>query len=160
MLREYGHLLRDDPAYAARGARIAALVRDPAEVLPAFADRLKELLVPAPTERIAFHAPCSLQHGLRLRGTVEKLLRQLGADPLPVADAPQCCGSAGTYSVLQPEMSATLGRAKAAALGAAGPQRILSANVGCIVQLGAFTGIPVTHWLEWLDTQLKRSAGN
>ena len=159
MLREYGHLLRGDPLYAGRAARIAALVRDPAEVLPAFADRLKGLLAPTPPERIAFHAPCSLQHGLRLRGTVEKLLRQLGAEPLPVADAPQCCGSAGTYSVLQPALSAKLGEAKAAALGAAGPQRILSANVGCIVQLGAFTEIPVTHWLEWLDAQLDDGAG-
>jgi glycolate oxidase iron-sulfur subunit len=159
MLREYGHLLRDDPVYAPRAARIAALVRDPAEVLPAFTDRLKGLLGSAPPERIAFHAPCSLQHGLRLRGTVEKLLRQLGAEPLPVADAPQCCGSAGTYSVLQPALSATLGRAKAAALGAPGPQRILSANVGCIVQLGAYTELPVTHWLQWLDAQLDRGAG-
>jgi glycolate oxidase iron-sulfur subunit len=155
MLRDYGHLLRNDPAYAQRAARIAALVRDPAELLPASAARLKELLQGAPPERVAFHAPCSLLNGLRLRGTVEQLLRELGADVASVADAPQCCGSAGTYSLLQPALSATLGKARAEALGASAPQLILSANVGCIAQLAAYSELPVMHWLEWLDARLQ-----
>jgi glycolate oxidase iron-sulfur subunit len=155
MLRDYGHLLRDDPAYAARAARIAQLVRDPAELLPAFGARLLEMQPAAPPEKVAFHSPCSLQHGLKLRGTVENLLRQLGAEPVAVSDSPQCCGSAGTYSLLQPELSTTLGRAKAAALCSGQPQVILSANVGCIVQLGAFAEIPVMHWIEWLDGRLQ-----
>ena len=154
MLRDYGHLLRNDPAYAARAAQIAQLTRDAADLLPAFGTRLKELLPPAPPEKVAFHAPCSLQHGLKLRGTVENLLQLLGAELTAVPAAPQCCGSAGTYSLLQPELSTTLGRAKAAALGSANPQLILSANVGCIVQLAAFSEIPVMHWIEWLDARL------
>jgi len=158
MLRDYGHLLRGDPAYAARAARISQLARDPAELLPAFGARLQELLQPAPPMKVAFHSPCSLQHGLKLRGTIENLLQLLGAELVAVAESPQCCGSAGTYSLLQPALSATLGRAKGAALEAAHPQCILSANVGCIVQIGAFTGVPVMHWIQWLDARLQRGA--
>ncbi|HYP78818.1 MAG TPA: glycolate oxidase subunit GlcF [Steroidobacteraceae bacterium] len=154
MLRDYGHLLRGDPAYAARAARISELARDPAELLPAHGSRLRELSSGAPAMKVAFHSPCSLQHGLKLRGTVEGLLKQLGADLVGVADSPQCCGSAGTYSLLQPELSTTLGQAKAAALSLAHPQYILSANVGCIVQLGAFTDVPVMHWIEWVDARI------
>jgi len=155
MLRDYGHLLRDDPRYAQRAARIAALARDPAELVPVFAARLKEMLSARAGGRIAFHAPCSLQHGLKLRGTVELLLRELGVEVVVVPDAPQCCGSAGTYSLLQPALSSSLGRAKAAALGSAAPDVILSANVGCIAQLAAYSAIPVMHWLEWLDALLE-----
>lgn len=152
-VRDYGHLLRDDPRYGSRASRIARMVRDPAELLQPAATRLQSLIVPR-AERVAFHAPCSLQNGLRLRGVTESLLRQFGAELLPVAEAPQCCGSAGTYSLLQPELSATLGRAKASALGASAPDRILSANVGCIVQLATYSQIPVQHWVEWLDSRL------
>jgi glycolate oxidase iron-sulfur subunit len=155
MLRDYGHLLREDPAYAARAARISQLARDPAELLPGFGARLRELASGAPAMKVAFHSPCSLQHGLKLRGTVESLLRQLGAELAAVGDSPQCCGSAGTYSLLQPQLSATLGRAKSAALEASRPECILSANVGCIVQIGAFTGVPVMHWIEWVDARLQ-----
>ena len=111
------------------------------------------LRVRAP-QRVAFHPPCSLQHGLKLRGEVEKLLEALGAQLLPVADSHLCCGSAGTYSLLQPGIAGQLGKAKADALSAPGPEVILSANIGCIAQIAAGTSVPVRHWIEWLDARL------
>ena len=156
MLRDYGHLLRDDPVLAERAARISALVRDPVELLGPQADALRALLgAPAP-QRIAFQSPCSLQHGLKLAGRVEGLLSTLGVALLPVANAHACCGSAGSYSLLQPALSAALTQAKLAALTAPQPDLILSANVGCIAQLGAGAPVPVRHWLEWLDAALAR----
>jgi glycolate oxidase iron-sulfur subunit len=153
-LREYGHLLRLDPAYAARAARIASLVRDPAELLASHAARLRALLHRAVPQRVAFQAPCSLQHGLRIRGSVESLLATLGAELTPVQDAHLCCGSAGTYSLLQPGISRQLGRARAKALQAGGPEVILSANIGCMTQLGAHAEVPVQHWIEWVDGRM------
>jgi glycolate oxidase iron-sulfur subunit len=103
---------------------------------------------------LAFHAPCSLQHGLKLRGVVEPLLTAAGFDLTPVADAHLCCGSAGTYSVLQPEIAQRLRGQKLAALLADAPEGIASANIGCIAHLQAGTGIPIKHWIEWIDNQL------
>ena len=157
-LREYGHLLRNDARYAARAARISALARDPVEVLgehlPQLSSRRRN---PPAVSRISFHAPCSLQHGLRLRGAVEPLLRAFGAELIPVANAPGCCGSAGTYSLLQPEISAALARSMAVALEAGAPELILSANIGCIRQIGNASGVPVMHWLEWIEMRLQAS---
>ena len=109
--------------------------------------------VPAgsPAIRIAFHSPCSLQHGLRISGAVEGLLRSLGAELTVVTDAHACCGSAGTYSLLQPELAARLARAKAQALEAGGPELILTANFGCQRQVGTATSLPVRHWVEWVE---------
>lgn len=149
-VKDYGRLLREDPAYAKRASRIAALARDPAEYLDGFAGELQGLCT-AQGMRIAFHAPCTLQHGQRLGGSVEALLTRLGAKPLPVADAQLCCGSAGAYSILQPDMSTRLRERKLRALTAGDPTEILSANVGCIAHLAAGTDLPVRHWLEWLD---------
>jgi glycolate oxidase iron-sulfur subunit len=154
MLREYGHLLRNDPAYAQKATRITALARDPVEILAAHATTLAAMLR-TPVTRVAFHPPCSLQHGLKLRGDVEKLLLALGAQLLPVADSHLCCGSAGTYSLLQPGIAAQLGKARAQALSAPGPEVILSANIGCIAQIAGSTRIPVQHWIEWLDSRLQ-----
>jgi glycolate oxidase iron-sulfur subunit len=151
MLRDYGHLLRNDPAYAQKASRISALARDPAEVLAAHASALSALARTPATSRVAFHAPCSLQHGLKLGGAVERLLAALGAQLLPVADGHLCCGSAGTYSLLQPKLAGQLGRAKVQALTAPGPEVILSANIGCMAQIAAGTHVPVRHWIEWLD---------
>ncbi|MFZ8982848.1 MAG: glycolate oxidase subunit GlcF [Steroidobacteraceae bacterium] len=149
-VKDYGRLLSEDPAYAQRAARIAALARDPAEYLAGFATELDRLCT-AKDARIAFHAPCTLQHGQRLGGSVEALLTRLGAKPLPVADAQLCCGSAGAYSILQPEMSTRLRERKLSALTAGGPTEILSANVGCIAHLGAGTDLRIRHWVEWLE---------
>ncbi len=150
MVHEYAHLLRDDARYAAKAARVSELLRDPAQWLPQELARAA-LPVRAAPGRVVFHAPCSLQHGLGVRGVVEQLLASLGATPLPVADAHLCCGSAGTYSVFQPVLSKRLRADKLAALQAGGPELILSANVGCITHLQSGTQTPVRHWIEWLD---------
>ncbi|MDR2215224.1 MAG: glycolate oxidase subunit GlcF [Nevskiaceae bacterium] len=157
MLRDYAHLLRDDPAYAQRAARISALARDPSEILAAEAAQLAtQLPADAPPTRVAFHSPCSLQHGLRIKGVVENLLRQLGAQLTPVADAHLCCGSAGTYSLLQPALSEKLGHAKVQALQAGQPQVLLTANVGCLRQIAQRSQLPVLHWIEWVERRLRR----
>jgi glycolate oxidase iron-sulfur subunit len=152
-LREYGHLLRDDPRHAQRAARISVLARDVSEMIAPEAARLAAKLAPPRQRRIAFQSPCSLQHGLRRAGAVEAMLRELGAELMPVVDAHLCCGSAGTYSLLQPAISRTLGAAKVASLMASSPERILSANVGCMHHLAA-APVPVTHWIEWVDERL------
>ncbi len=153
-VREYGHLLRDDPAYAAKAQRVSDVARDLAEWLGDEAPALQDRVAPAGGVRLAFHAPCSLQHGQRVRGAVESLLTALGADVVPVAEAHLCCGSAGTYSVLQPELSQQLRERKLGALTTAKPDVILSANIGCIVHLAAKSPVPVRHWIEWLDERL------
>lgn len=150
MVKDYGTLLADDPEYAAKAARIAALARDLVEVLGA------EDLTPLTEKRrrrIAFHAPCTLQHGQRLAGTVESVLTKLGFDLTEVRDAHLCCGSAGTYSLLQPELSRRLRDAKLANLERPGPELIATANVGCQLHLQSAAGVPVKHWIELLDTQ-------
>jgi glycolate oxidase iron-sulfur subunit len=153
IVKDYGHLLRDDPAYAQKARRIVELVRDVAEFLP---DAIAAAAIKAPprTQRIAFHPPCSLQHGLKISGKVEALLGALGAVLVPVRDAHLCCGSAGTYSLLQTELSRQLRSQKLAALHEASPQIILSANIGCIAHLQGATGTPVRHWVEWVDETL------
>ena len=106
-------------------------------------------------QRIAFHAPCTLQHGLKLKGTVESLLTSLGYDLTPVPDAHLCCGSAGTYSILQPELAGKLRDNKIAALESGKPDTILTANVGCQSHLQSATALPVRHWIEALDESLE-----
>jgi glycolate oxidase iron-sulfur subunit len=154
MVREYGHLLRHDTRYAAKAARVSELTRDLAEILP---DQLPAAIAqmrPVHGARIAFHSPCTLQHAQKIRGAVESMLAALGADVLPVAEGHLCCGSAGTYSVLQPKLSRQLRDRKLAALGAPGPDVILSANVGCIAHLGSASAVPVRHWIEWVAERL------
>ena len=106
-------------------------------------------------ERVVFHPPCSLQHGQKIRGVVEGLLQSLGAEVLPFAESHLCCGSAGTYSVLQPELAYPLRDRKLAHLEGAQPQVILSANIGCITHLASGTATPVLHWIEWIDRRLQ-----
>jgi glycolate oxidase iron-sulfur subunit len=154
MLREYEHLLRLEPTYAQRAARIAAMVRDPVELIAPLAAKLQQQLTPPMQQRVVFHPPCSQQHGLKIRGVVESVLTTLGADLLPFADGHLCCGSAGTYSILQPEIATRLRDAKVNALSAPGPQAVLSANIGCIRHLAAGTPLPVRHWIEWVDERL------
>jgi glycolate oxidase iron-sulfur subunit len=156
MVRDYAHLLRDDPVRAPRAARIAALARDLVEIVAPELPRLQAQLAVAGREprRVAFHPPCTLQHGQRLAGRVEAVLARLGADLVRFADPGQCCGSAGTYSLLQPALAAELRDRKLAALDAAGPELVLSANVGCIAHLGGAARVPVRHWIEWVDARL------
>ena len=156
MVRQYGHLLRLDAAYAHKAARISALTRDLAELLPPLlAPRLGKLATRP--ERLVFHPPCTLQHAQNVRGVVEALLRALGAQVLPFQDSQSCCGSAGTYSLLQPQLAQQLRERKLEALMAAAPETILSANVGCIAHLAGTAPVKVQHWIEWLDARLASS---
>jgi len=159
MVKEYGHLLRHEPRYAERAARVSELARDLSELLPDIAAALRGR-VKAPAGTLAWHSPCTLQHGQQLRGGVEQHLGALGFDLRPAAqEAHLCCGSAGTYSVLQPELSAQLRERKLGHLmgdrGAERPTAILSANIGCTTHLQAGTELPVRHWVELLDEALQ-----
>jgi len=156
MVAEYGHLLARDPAYAEKAARVSALMKDISEIIAAEKDRLKPLLrSPLPLHaKFAFHPPCSLQHGLKMKGQVEKLLADLGFNLTPVPDAHLCCGSAGTYSILQPVLSQQLLKNKIAALNSGKPSAIITANIGCQSHLQTATGLPVMHWIEALDARL------
>lgn len=158
MVKEYGHLLRHDPRYAERAARIAALTRDVSEVLPEFAPQLRELAAAAsPNGKpgpVAWHPPCTLQHGQQIRGKVEALLTDLGVEVKLCADSHLCCGSAGTYSVLQPDLAYQLRDNKLANLQATQPDAIVSANIGCITHLQSGTQTPVRHWIELVDRML------
>ncbi|MDE2348479.1 MAG: glycolate oxidase subunit GlcF, partial [Gammaproteobacteria bacterium] len=151
-IKEYGHALRDDPAYAAKAARVAAATRDLGELLPDLVPRLRPLVREPGARPIAYHAPCTLQHGQRLVGGVEAALRTLGFDLRPPsADANLCCGSAGTYSVLQPAIARELRDRKLRSLIETGSACIVSANVGCILHLQSGGAVPVRHWIELVD---------
>ncbi len=155
-VKEYGLLLKHDAAYAAKAERISALTRDVSEILMAEAARLKPLLAAkaqAPL-RLAFHSPCTLQHGQKIRGVIEELLHAAGCELTPVADPHLCCGSAGTYSILQPELSKQLRDNKLASLSAGGPTVIVTANIGCQTHLQSGSATPVRHWVEILDERL------
>ena len=183
MVKDYGHALDDDPAYAAKAQRVSALTRDLSELLPDWVPVLQPQLervrarVQAQAQAngvataanpdpftgagcgaeaaVAFHPPCTLQHGQRLKGGVEQHLAALGF-PVQTArcEAHLCCGSAGTYSVLNPEIAQTLRDRKLGHLAELQPQVILSANIGCITHLQSGTDTPVRHWVEWLDQAL------
>jgi glycolate oxidase iron-sulfur subunit len=154
MVTDYAHLLRDDAACADKARRIVALTKDVSEVLSGFVPQLQAWLASKPAQRLAFHPPCTLQHGQKLRGTTESLLAQLGASLVPFDESHLCCGSAGTYSVLQPQLAYALRDRKLGNLSAARPDAILSANIGCITHLQSGTTTPVLHWIEWLDRAL------
>jgi glycolate oxidase iron-sulfur subunit len=155
MIKEYGHLLRDDPAYAERAVRISALTLDLSEVLLPFKAALIVSLRAPSAQRVAWHPPCTLQHGQQIRGVVEELLTAAGVDVKLCAESHLCCGSAGTYSVLQPELSKALRDRKLANLAATEPQAIVSANIGCITHLQSGTATPVLHWIELIAQALR-----
>ena len=136
---------------------MAQRARDVSEVLAAEFAALEAQLPaqPIPRGAVAFHAPCSLQHGLKVRGVVERLLARAGYTVVPVRDAHLCCGSAGTYSLLQAELAEALKRNKLAALTEHAPARIASANIGCITHLEQGANVPVQHWIELLDEALR-----
>jgi glycolate oxidase iron-sulfur subunit len=146
-LKDYGRLLADDPQHAELAARVAGLTVDVAEFLRGLP---VEWSRDAAFERIAWHAPCTLQHGQRVTGVVEALLQSAGYELVPVRDPHLCCGSAGTYSILEPALSARLRDQKLAALGQHAPQAIATANVGCQLHLASGAGVPVLHWVQLL----------
>lgn len=155
MVKDYGHFLAHDAAYAAKAKKIAELARDPIEVVTQEWKRIAPLIaMDQGPQRIAFHPPCTLQHGMKIRGQVEEILLAMGHSLLPVADSHLCCGSAGTYSVLQPELAGKLKTNKLRALEAARPNVIASANIGCITHLESGTRTPVKHWIELLDSRM------
>ena len=144
-IKDYGRLLANDPEYAEIGDGIANLVLDVSE----YVEELALPLVPAGDPlRVAWHPPCTLQHGQQLTGIVEALLTAAGHELVPVRDAHLCCGSAGTYSILEPRFAGELKAAKLAALEASQPDVIATANVGCQSHLNADSGVPVVHWIE------------
>jgi glycolate oxidase iron-sulfur subunit len=154
-VKEYGHALAHDPDYADKAARVSALTRDLSELLPELVLRLKPRLGALKLTRLAFHPPCTLQHGQQLRGGVETHLNALGFDvTVATTESHLCCGSAGTYSVLQPKLAYQLRDRKLANLAPLQPQAIVSANIGCIQHLQTGTTTPVKHWVEVLDDAL------
>lgn len=154
MVKDYGHLLADESQYAERAERVSRACRDPIELLGPLADQIAQRVKPDPNQRVAFHPPCSLQHGQRLAGVTESLLQAVGARLTQIEDAHLCCGSAGAYSVLQPELATRLRARKLRSILADAPDQILSANIGCLTHLQAGARTPVRHWLEWLDQQM------
>lgn len=152
MLKDYAQLLKHDTAYAAKAERVSALAKDLSELL--IEAEFGSTQIPAHLKKIAFHSPCTLQHGLKLNGVVESILQKAGFELTPVANAHLCCGSAGTYSILQPELSQQLLANKLDHLQAHQPQIIATANIGCQMHLASEAKIPVVHWIELLDQAL------
>jgi glycolate oxidase iron-sulfur subunit len=148
-VRDYGHLLATDAAYRGKAERISALTRDLSEVIP-----VEALPAGRNRGRIAFHSPCTLQHGQQIRGNVEALLTRVGYELVPVRDSHLCCGSAGTYSLLQPAIANELRARKLAALEEGAPQAIATANIGCLTHLQEPSATPVRHWIELVDAAL------
>lgn len=154
-VKEYAQHLNHDPAYAERAAKVSAMAKDLSELLPDLVPQLRSRIDARRARHVAYHPPCTLQHGMKLRGGVEAGLRELGFQvDLAVGESHLCCGSAGTYSVLQPELSKQLRDRKLNALAPIGAQAIVSANVGCIQHLQTGTTTPVKHWVELVDEAL------
>ncbi len=155
-VKEYGHLLQGDAAYAAKAKRVSALTLDLSELLPEMAQQLVgHIDVARAPAQLAYHPPCTLQHGQGLRGGVEQHLQALGFTlRVSMNEAHLCCGSAGTYSVLQPQLSQQLRERKLGHLSELAPDTIVSANIGCITHLQSGTDVPVRHWVEVLDQAL------
>ena len=149
MVKDYGPLLQHDSVYAAKAAKVTALTRDLSEVIAR--ENFAALRVTGKQRRIAFHAPCTLQHGQQLNSLVENILTNIGFTLTEVCDSHLCCGSAGSYSLLQPQLSQRLRANKLAALHAGKPELIVTANVGCQLHLDSANTVPVKHWIELLD---------
>ena len=158
MVKDYGHVLRDDPVYAQKAQRISELTQDLSELLPQLLPTLKEQLKPEVVQAtgvVAYHPPCTLQHGQQLKGGVETHMAALGFQvQVAASESHLCCGSAGTYSVLNPEIAYQLRDRKLGHLKALQPRAILSANIGCITHLQSGSDVPVRHWVELVDEVL------
>ena len=157
-VKEYGHLLRHDPGYAERAAQVSMLAKDISEILDAEFVNLQQLLGQQSSDIkkpvLSFHSPCTLQHGLQLLGKAEKILVAAGFELTVVQNAHLCCGSAGTYSIFQPQLSQQLLKNKVAALESSEPDQLATANIGCLIHLQSGTSLPVRHWIELLDERL------
>ena len=155
-VKEYGHLLQHDPKYAEKARRISELTKDASEIIAAERDAIVAQLKPhaAAPGKVAFHSPCTLQHGQQIRGLAEDLLHAGGWELTPVPDGHLCCGSAGTYSILQPALSKRLLANKVAALESGLPDLVATANIGCLSHIQSGTQRPVRHWVELLDEAL------
>ncbi|MFY8193231.1 MAG: glycolate oxidase subunit GlcF, partial [Limnohabitans sp.] len=157
-VKDYGHIFRNDPLYAEKARRISELTKDLSELLPGLVPQLQKKLQTHKAQQqglLAFHPPCTLQHGQQLKGGVETHLGALGFKVRVTSnEAHLCCGSAGTYSVLQPTIATQLRDRKLGNLNEMQPQAILSANIGCITHLQSGTALPVRHWVEALDSAL------
>ena len=149
MVKDYGHALKDDPAYADKAARISELTLDLSEILSR--ENLDAFVHVGKGIRVAYHSSCTLQHGQKLAGTVESILRRCGYELTPVADSHLCCGAAGSYTLLQPALSGQLLKNKLDALQQGKPEVIASANVGCQMHLAGASDVPVKHWIELLE---------
>lgn len=148
MVKDYGHIMQEDIYYAEKAARVSELAKDLSEIL------INENIISSktlPVSRIAFHSPCTLQHGQKLNGVVEQILKDMGYQLVPVKDPHLCCGSAGTYSILQSELSTQLRQQKLSTLEEAEPELIATANIGCQMHLASGTKTPVRHWIELVD---------
>jgi len=163
MVKEYGAMLKDDAEYADKAARISVLTRDLSEII------LGEMLSRENSgafehigkgTRVAYQSSCTLQHGQKLGGTVETILQHCGYELTPVADSHLCCGAAGTYTLLQPELSQQLLENKLAALHEGKPEVIASANIGCQMHLACASKLPVRHWIELLEQNRHQSTIN
>lgn len=150
-VKEYGYMLKDDPDYAAKAQKVSSLAKDIVEILR---DEPLEALNVKESKRLAFHCPCTLQHAQKLNGAVEGVLGKLGFALTPVQDAHLCCGSAGTYSITQPELATQLRDNKMNALEAGQPDVIVTANIGCQTHLTGANRTPVRHWVEIVDAAL------
>ncbi|TMH93926.1 MAG: glycolate oxidase subunit GlcF [Betaproteobacteria bacterium] len=155
VVKDYAHLLRHDPQYAGKAEKISAMTRDISEVIEAEFGRIEPILAKKARVRMAFHPPCTLQHGQNIKGLTERVLARAGFELTPVPDSHLCCGSAGTYSLLQPDLSEKLRRNKLTALRSGGPELIATANIGCQVHLAAIAGLTVQHWIVALEERLK-----
>jgi glycolate oxidase iron-sulfur subunit len=154
MVKDYGRLLAGDPRYADRARRVSEATLDIAEIVRA-EDLASAGLRPGSGPRVAWQAPCTLQHGQQLGGRVEPLLEAAGFVLTATTGQTLCCGSAGTYSILQPELSGELRRRKLAALTGDAPQFIATANIGCLEHLRAAGTVPVRHWIELVAEALE-----
>jgi glycolate oxidase iron-sulfur subunit len=158
MVKEYGHLLAHDAGYAAKAARVSGMTRDLSELVIEEASLASALAAAAGrggSKKIAYHPPCTLQHGQQVRGRAEQMLKDAGFELTPVAESHLCCGSAGAYSVLNPEIAEQLKVRKLGNLEAGEPDLICSANIGCLTHLQSGTSTPVKHWIEVIDTLLE-----
>jgi len=150
MIGDYGDVLEDDPEYSAKARRVSDLAKDLSEVIEA--EDLGVLRDSAGNKATAVHCPCTLMHGQKRDGSVERILEKCGIPLVETREKHLCCGSAGTYSLLQPEISRRLLDRKLAALSVGKPEQIVTANIGCQLHLGSESDVPVRHWIELLDS--------
>jgi glycolate oxidase iron-sulfur subunit len=155
MIKDYGYILRNDADYKDKAHQVSIMAKDIGEIIVAEEIETLRKMIKVNSRRIAFQNPCSLQHGQKIKDETEVLFKKLGYQIENIADANQCCGSAGTYSLLQTELSEKLRRKKISALEAVKPDVIMTANIGCQLHLQQATEIPVKHWIEILEEDLQ-----